>query len=400
MEMFQILNKALSLIEYKSHAETIHYAKSWLQPDGAFVIINAESFYECLEAIFLSDKIVSTRFSRKIIFDFIENKLVNQKKNGCEFSQEIGKTFFDYYHKITPVLVHVTAPISGIRLDGDIKFFNLSVFKFGNLQDLEFSISNQDGMYIQTTIDNVYDDTFSIKKAENAFSDFARIIVFMSGRNNNSIYIKTGLPLCPSLGHEKIYVDTSSYQITDELGRLQSGKVESKYIEKIPLNNESFCNHAQLNKIWQLYENKHKDIKLKDIESRIINSALAVGETAISSNLRNSVIYTCIALEILFSYDEGSLFQKSIGDRLADTFSFIVANSKESRIATSSLLKKVYRMRSALVHGGDKEITNDYVAINILLRLAISELLNNSKYSHLNNIDGLYSMVKEAQNSY
>jgi len=57
-------------------------------------------------------------------------------------------------------------------------------------------------------------------------------------------------------------------------------------------------------------------------------------------------------------------------------------------------------MRSALVHGGDKEISIDYIKINTYLRVAISQLLNNDKYSHLRKIDDLYDMVKEAQNSY
>ncbi len=59
-----------------------------------------------------------------------------------------------------------------------------------------------------------------------------------------------------------------------------------------------------------------------------------------SENIKNSIIYTCIALEILFSFDDGSLFQKSIGDRLVDTFVFIVAKDRQSRLDTSERIKK------------------------------------------------------------
>ncbi|MBL0909989.1 hypothetical protein G5645_18465 [Pectobacterium carotovorum] len=116
--------------------------------------------------------------------------------------------------------------------------------------------------------------------------------------------------------------------------------------------------------------------------------------------MRNSIIYTCISLEILFSFDEGSLFQKSISDKLSDIFVFIVATDPQSRMKTSSFIKKFYGLRSALVHRGNKKMNNDYISINILLHPAINELINNPKYSNIKNIENLYDMVKEAQYSY
>ena len=45
-------------------------------------------------------------------------------------------------------------------------------------------------------------------------------------------------------------------------------------------------------------------------------------------------------------------------------------------------------------------MNTDYIVFNSLLSAVISELLNNEKYKDVKNIDNLYSMVKEAQNSY
>lgn len=64
------------------------------------------------------------------------------------------------------------------------------------------------------------------------------------------------------------------------------------------------------------------------MESRLLNASIAIGESALSRNTKNSIIYTSMALEILFSYDECLLFQKSIGDKLSDTFAFIVGTDK------------------------------------------------------------------------
>ncbi|MFX4243544.1 hypothetical protein ACOL22_12310, partial [Aliarcobacter butzleri] len=80
------------------------------------------------------------------------------------------------------------------------------------------------------------------------------------------------------------------------------------------------------------YEKKHFNKKISKMEIRLLNASIAIGESALSKNIKNSIIYTSMAFEILFSFDEGSLFQKSIGDRLADTFAFIIASDKETRL--------------------------------------------------------------------
>lgn len=140
--------------------------------------------------------------------------------------------------------------------------------------------------------------------------------------------------------------------------------------------------------------------KINDLESRIINSALSLGESALTSDPRNSIIYTCIALETLFSFDEGSLFQKSIGEKLADIFAFLVAKDAASRLAASKIVKKVYSMRSAIVHGGNQRSSNENLAVNIYLRAAISELLNNDKFKNITKISQLHDLLKIAQYSY
>lgn len=152
--------------------------------------------------------------------------------------------------------------------------------------------------------------------------------------------------------------------------------------------------------MWDFYEAKHNGKKLKDIESRLLNSALALGESAMTPDTKNSIIYTCISLEILFSYDEASLFQRSIGEKLSDIFSFVVAKDIDSRLLVSKHLKKVYGMRSAIVHGGNKELSNENLPINFLMRGAINDLLNNEKFKHINTISQIYELLKIAQNSY
>lgn len=196
-----------------------------------------------------------------------------------------------------------------------------------------------------------------------------------------------------------MYVETSSYHVTDNIeNEFPFGSISNTFVEKIPIDNEFFYKNVNFAKLWDIYE--RQNTKKNTLEKRLLNASIAIGESALSKNIKNSIIYTSMAFEILFSFDEGSLFQKSIGDKLADTFAFIVAKDKETRLQTIKSVKEFYRLRSALVHGGDTKVNNDYITFNRLLSAAISELLNNVKYRNVKSIDALYDMVKEAQNSY
>lgn len=404
MNLHELLNKSLSLIEVGITSDAgIAHAKSWFDKNEILYISkhNIEQFNQILEQIYSLNENIYTHFTRQKIYKFIEDAIVKQKKDQSLFDEEISKNFFKTFEEQEPYSKYIIAPISGIRLDRVDKI-NISIFEIGKQSSLNSFLSNDaDGYYIAVKIDNIYDDLIAIEEAKNKFLDFIRLIVFLSGRNDKKILMKTGLPSYPSISHEKMYVESSSYQIAENIeDEFPNGKMDSTYLEKIPIDNDFFCKHENFIKIWELYEKKHSNKKISKIETRLLNAAIAIGESAQSKNIKNSIIYTSMAFEILFSFDEGSLFQKSIGDRLADTFAFIVATDKESRLNTIKAVKEFYRLRSALVHGGDTKVNNDYIIFNSLLSMVISELINSEKYKNVKSIDSLYQMVKEAQNSY
>ncbi|MBW5405839.1 HEPN domain-containing protein [Morganella morganii] len=132
----------------------------------------------------------------------------------------------------------------------------------------------------------------------------------------------------------------------------------------------------------------------------MLNAAIYPGESSLTAGSKNSIIYTCISLEILFSYDEGSLFQKSTGEKLADVFVFVVDKDLKSRLETEKLVKKVYSLRSAIVHGRTKNLSQDNLIINVLMRAAIAEILAGERFLKINTISELYSKLKEDQNGY
>jgi len=404
MSLHELLNYNLSLIQKeKTSGNSMTHPKSWINKDETLYLTkeNIEQFNVSLEKIYSINNNIYTKFTRKKIYKFIEDELVKKKKANKIFSGLDEELFFSLFEKQKPYKKYIIAPISGIRLD-NVDKINISIFEIGKASQLKSILSNDaDGYYIAVQIDNIYDDLIAIEEAKNKFLDFIRLIVFLSGKNDKKILIKTGLPSYPSMSHEQMYVETSSYHITENIqDDFPSSQTNSIYLEKIPVDNPFFCKNENFIKLWEIYEKKHSSKTPSKMEARLLSASIAIGESALSKNVKNSIIYTSMAFEILFSFDEGSLFQKSIGDRLADTFAFVVAKDKKTRLETIKSVKEFYRLRSALVHGGDKKINNDYVVFNMLLSAVISELLNNEKYKNVKKIDDLYEMVREAQNSY
>jgi hypothetical protein len=402
MLLHELLNENLSLIDGAQTKEaSFEYAKSWTSKDETLFVSkkNHEQFLLNLERIYSIREPIFTRFTRQKIYKFVEDELIKYKKNKKMFTKDVSNGFFHQFEEQKPFSKYIIAPISGIRLDRSKKI-NISIFEIGKASELKSILSNDtDGYYIAVKIDDVYDDLVAIEEAKNKFSDFIRLIVFMSGKNDKRIFIKTGLPSYPSMSHQQMYVETSSYHATKNIeNEFPNSSISSTYVEKIPVDNEFFYKNDNFAKLWDIYERQSS--KKNTLDKRLLNASIAIGESALSRNIKNSIIYTSMAFEILFSFDEGSLFQKSIGDRLADTFAFIVAKDKEARLQTIKSVKSFYRLRSALVHGGDSKVNNDYIIFNRLLSAAISELLNNVKYKDVKNIDALYEMVKDAQNSY
>jgi hypothetical protein len=397
----QSLNSALKTIQPCSQDEAMKSIRSKTQmaTGKSLKVADVKSYFLLLDAIYNSDKKISQRFSRETVYKIIDECVFSRRFLEKDFSNEDALSLIKTFTDAMPENVKIFAPISGLRLDKN-KTAIIGPFEIGFSSKLKMPISNEDGYYICSEIKNSYDNSKSIALAHEEFQEFINLIFFMAGKKDNSIFIKTGLPSYPSYTHHQMYVETSSYQIQRESFEFGDTSISNKIAEKVPVDDDFFVKNPNFSRLWDFYRKRKNGEKISDFHSRILNCSISIGEAIKSQKEKDSVIHTCIALEILLSYDEGSLFQKSIGDRLADTFVFIIAKDKEARLQASALLKKVYRMRSALVHGGSKEIDQSYAGIIQLTRAAIAELLTSEKYKEINKIDKLYEMVKDAQNSY
>ena len=401
MELDKLLNELLGSINVTAeHLSGVPLFVPSSEGGGLYVGWSEfEKFNYLLEKIYNHNKIIKSKFSSKKIYQYTKKEVFSKKRMNLLFTQREAESFFNELLAIKPRSCKVMAPISGIRLDFQ-DIVNMSIFEVGKTDNLKLTFNSlQSEYYVSASIKDIYDDDLAIEIAENKFLDFIRLIVFMSGGDDRSIRIKVGLPVYESLGPIQMYVDSSSYRVVENDNSLRgSVAMQNKVMEKLPLDAPFFQSNGCFQKLWDIYE--EPITKKNKMKRRVLNASISIGESALSRNVKNSIIYTSMAFEMLFSLDESSLFQSSIADKLAGNLAFIVGTDKHSRLQIIKDVKKFYALRSGLVHGASPDLDSSYMTFNVLLRESINELLNNEKYEKVNDISVLYEMLKEAQNSY
>lgn len=399
-EIISALQALVSTVPANELGQLSQYKAHYLLDGGIARVISDIRAYRSLTAALIDlVPVLRERFPDDRLLKFVDGRVFQDQPLDKPLTD--ARTFFSELLAIKPFTLRVRAPVSGVRLDNGDRSIKLGAFTFGYADDVKSPITEQmKGMYISVKLSGLYDNAIAQVKAEAAFEDAARMIVFLSGRSDQSIVIRRGLPLLPDAGPIQMHVGSSSFEFGNEDEGTQSWKLQNSIVERVPLNDAVFCNNAHLSQLWTLHERVIGGHSLSELEARILNSALAIGESATTRDRRNSVIYTCIALEMMFSRDDGALFQKSIGNNVADLFVFVAAKDLESRKALAKFTKKVYGMRSAIVHGGSKSVSSENHEINFILRAAIGELLTSPKFKSARTLQNVFEMMQDAQYSY
>lgn len=404
MKLYEILNKALDLISTASSLDDQEFSYTKVTADEKFVGIKKSDFQlyiSIIEEVFSSNEKLHTKFTKENLFKFIQDKIFHKYMNNEQFQEKDNNSFFSELEAVKPQSAYITAPISGIRLDKNDKV-KISIFEIGKANGLVALLNNNKyDYYISVKINNFYDKDIAIQEAHNLFLDFIRIISFMSGISNKKIAIKIGLPTYPHIDHYSIFTATNSFYISESLeDKFFNMSIKNDFIQAIPVDDDFFFNSSDFNKLWEFLEKHHNNQNLTDMQSRLLNCSISVGESLFNSNTKNSIIYTSIALEILFSLDERELFQQSIGEKISEGFAYLIGENPESRIKASRFVKKFYGIRSAIVHGGKASINNDYITINQYLRSCIKTFLNDDELSKIKTLQEFRELLLKARYSY
>jgi hypothetical protein len=152
-----------------------------------------------------------------------------------------------------------------------------------------------------------------------------------------------------------------------------------------------------------LFFNNHKNLfTLLDepktaLQDKIFKSTMWLGKSLRNENIGDAFLQISIALECLLTRQEkNSFINPSITYSLSETLAFLVGNTKEERLSIFKDIKKLYSLRSAIVHSGKSNIEiKDYYNFFNFVRQGIYVILKLVEEKKYQNIDDIYSYIDD-----
>lgn len=293
----------------------------------------------------------------------------------------------------------IMMPIYGITIGSkdDLKFGPFEIFdisKSKHINQDRFKAPDQ-GLYISIADIKHSDMELAYHRALLKFAEFKYIIHYMIGHKSEKYLVKFGTREQPDPNERLIFTDSIDRFLIRQ-NTIVGSSMENKFIEPIDISDRFFINDETGNaRTWEFYTDYHKGTDTK-LGHRIIRSIITAGKAISSLDISDAFVSLIIAYEILLSYDDNSLFSKSIGQNLSESFALLLDDKLENRKSISSEIKNFYSTRSALVHSAGKNPTplQFQKALNYLQRL-IRLLLTDNKLNGFKTIEELNSHINE-----
>jgi len=149
----------------------------------------------------------------------------------------------------------------------------------------------------------------------------------------------------------------------------------------LTLNKKSFCNKRHLSNIWKIIDSENPT----KLENRILNSIEWIGKAKHEIEKEKAFIQYFFAIESLMNFNEIGLISPSVTSQMKEYTAFILGKKHEDRMRIDELFSHLYKIRSSIVHGSSKEIT-DYELEDVqdISENLVIQFLTNPKLNSLN----------------
>ncbi len=134
------------------------------------------------------------------------------------------------------------------------------------------------------------------------------------------------------------------------------------------------------------------------LHEKVYKSVLWLGKSLQTENIGDSFLQVAISLECLLTRQEKGIINPSITHSISEALAFLIGNTKAERMNHICEIKRLYALRSSIVHSGKEKITlQSYYEFFNLVKLGIYkilELAEEKKFNHINNIYNYIDCLK------
>jgi hypothetical protein len=181
------------------------------------------------------------------------------------------------------------------------------------------------------------------------------------------------------------------------MGEVSNSSTLHGPIKPIQLDAPYFVNEDNgYQTVWGFTTKKN----LNKFQKRIMLAVEWIGQSMADPSPPSAFIKAAIALEIIFTYNERDIITPSIMNQISESIALILGSSVDERLKLESRVKKLYGLRSKIVHSGNKDISPaDYKTLLEIARSVIIKILTSDKLNSVDSVEDLYTILKKIRYS-
>jgi hypothetical protein len=350
-----------------------------------------ERFQTAIDDLLNSFSEVKGTVSRELVIEELVPLIRKRKINGDSFSSTEADEFKQSICGLPLQSYRVLRPIYGLEMAPDA-----AAVRFGDFQ-IDFGrrllISNRDHtllasvlkpedqnrLFIQCSV-AARDTTIAFQLADALFYRFELIFRFLIGRRTDRVEV--GI------------VNFSGAQMRDGFIFSEDGRPaghESSWkgaMQSFVLRDPRFpMPTPPLIRLFELITRPNNEF-----EKHIMRCAEWTGQAIGEPNDAAALVKAAIALEVLFSANEKGLITPSIMAQVSESCAFLLGNENASPVEVERELKRLYGVRSSVVHSGKDSVdSKDLNAFIRICRHIVILLLSGNEFV------GMDSMAKLAE---
>lgn len=228
----------------------------------------------------------------------------------------------------------------------------------------------------------------AVEIADQEFERFELILRYIIG--NPTSRFEVGILNYQGWRHRRAYIFSDDGQVSNSASNHGA-------FEPIPLDEPYFSSEeAGYKYVWDIASSNN----LNKFQKRILLAIEWIGQSMAEPLPQSAFLKSAIALEIIFTYSEKTIITPSILNQISEGAALILGETVEERLEIESKVKKLYGLRSAIVHSGNKNINeSDHQNMLGVSRAVVTKLLTSKALINIESVEKLYELLKSTKYS-
>lgn len=359
---------------------------------------NVEAFEDAVDKLIASLPNMKGTLSNRVFQDELIPRIRDKKFGGNEFTLQEAEQFENSICGLPLCKYRVARRIFGVALSQQSKTIGLGDFVIGtgnqlfdsskDRQILAFSMKPEEfeQLYIQCNVE-ARDADRAREIADLLFYRFELIFRVLVGWRTKNVEVGILNYVGPQMRSAIVLSDASVSQNLAWDGALQPIPIEDPYFSSP---------HPPFPRLFQLISRENNEL-----EKHVVRCAEWTGQAILDANAASAFVKGAIALEVMFSTNEKGVITPSIMAQIAESCAFLLGNDAMPPWEFEREVKRLYGIRSAVVHSGKDSVDiNDLNSLIQICRAVIAKLLTDEAFAKADTMNKLAEYFRRKKYAY